>query len=428
MNSHNLFSRSFLIRTAYGFGLSLAILPVQAQKTSAPEFSPDGLYQHVHIMDSNFNHTFQLFPAGQPDKAVQTKTYERGTALIWAPDHRHFAINNYGGSNFTQTELYALPEQSAPVNVLAEAKCKRDSEQTRIPDSTADQDAVIRPNHYEAKQDYLTTPFWEAFSRNYRLSEVFFLHNYIHAVAWLDNQTLLLGSHAYNVSSQNAAVNVAEFWCQLYSLKTGLMSTDLKAYNEEDTTLPQRKLLPNNNLIISLQQPDIKQAMPAAADTPPNPAGGNVIYALPKKEGGQQFELSSRGGVFRCTETTADATKEHDFYPWLVVNDHRNGPVCDLYRSNNDGHFHKNLDLAALFVKHAQWEPWVSQNKDFNTDIYVLGVLDETHLLMQGCVRDRSNTQLAGKTLIFNMVDSTFSEDLPSLNDSKVHLYTPAHR
>lgn len=70
--------------------------------------SPDGRYVLLNVNNDHEPH-HSIFLKDK-SSGTQTKMYEydRSATVLWAPDGKHFALNDYGGSDFAETYIIAL--------------------------------------------------------------------------------------------------------------------------------------------------------------------------------------------------------------------------------------------------------------------------------------------------------------------------------
>jgi hypothetical protein len=52
-------------------------------------------------------------------KSRKVCDYSRSVRVLWAPDSRHFALNDYAGSNFTETTIVSVDETAPTIDVQA---------------------------------------------------------------------------------------------------------------------------------------------------------------------------------------------------------------------------------------------------------------------------------------------------------------------
>ena len=71
--------------------------------------SPDGRYILINVDSGREpNHYSILLKDKTAGKTSKIYEYGRSATAVWAPDSRHFAINDYAGSDFTNTYIIAV--------------------------------------------------------------------------------------------------------------------------------------------------------------------------------------------------------------------------------------------------------------------------------------------------------------------------------
>ena len=99
------------------------------------------------------------------DKTAQTsrKVYEYGrdASAVWSPDSRHFAINDYAGSDYTETNIFSVEDASSKIDV---------------------QDAIFHSDKLMRE----------------RVALVGWGHDYFGVVRWLDEQRVVVHHWGHN--------------------------------------------------------------------------------------------------------------------------------------------------------------------------------------------------------------------------------------
>jgi hypothetical protein len=111
----------------------LLLLPVASFSQTARRFpgkkseltSPDGRWtlQDVHA-DQKAHHSI-LLKNNTTGKTRKLSDYERSVGVVWSPDSRHFALNDYAGSDFTETTILSVNETVPNIDVQKEVNRKR---------------------------------------------------------------------------------------------------------------------------------------------------------------------------------------------------------------------------------------------------------------------------------------------------------------
>ena len=106
------------------FGLVLLSTLTHAQVTSAVFpgsrthlLSPDKHFELINVdNDKEPYHSVSLKDrkTGERRRVYQ---YERSAAVLWAPDSKHFAVNDHAGSDFTNTYIIAIDQDAPRVDV-----------------------------------------------------------------------------------------------------------------------------------------------------------------------------------------------------------------------------------------------------------------------------------------------------------------------
>jgi hypothetical protein len=98
--------------------------PLNTKLISFPEhsraLSPDGRYLITGVeSDSEPYHTVFL-----DDRRLKTRrklfNYDRHIELLWNPDSKHFALNDYAGSDYTECKIISVDEEIPSIDVWNE--------------------------------------------------------------------------------------------------------------------------------------------------------------------------------------------------------------------------------------------------------------------------------------------------------------------
>jgi len=83
-------------------------------------FSPDRRYVLRNVNNSQEPYHSIFLSDKRTGKKRKVYDYGRGAAVVWAPDSRRFAVNDYAGSDFTNTYIFAADEMARPIDVQKE--------------------------------------------------------------------------------------------------------------------------------------------------------------------------------------------------------------------------------------------------------------------------------------------------------------------
>ena len=112
--------------------MSFLLLPVVSFSPTARRFpgnkseltSPDGHWTLQNVDRDQEPHHSILLKENTTGKARKICDYNRSAAVIWSPDSRHFALNDYAGSDFTETTILSVDETVPNVDVQKEVNSK----------------------------------------------------------------------------------------------------------------------------------------------------------------------------------------------------------------------------------------------------------------------------------------------------------------
>jgi len=113
---------SFLLLSVVSFSQTSRRFPGKKSELT----SPDGRWvlQDVH-RDQGPNHSIFLKDRTS-GKTRKICDYERGVGLVWSPDSRRFALNDYGGSDYTETNIFSIDDAVSKIDVQKEIQDKSD--------------------------------------------------------------------------------------------------------------------------------------------------------------------------------------------------------------------------------------------------------------------------------------------------------------
>jgi hypothetical protein len=137
--------------------------------------SPDGRWVLQDVdRDQEPNHSIFLKDRTN-GKTRKICDYERGVGLVWSTDSRHFALNNYAGSDFTETSILSVDERTPAIDV---------------------QDGILR--HDIRLRERVTLVGWD--------------HDYFGVARWLDKEHVVVHhwGHATDLNS------TSRIFCECY--------------------------------------------------------------------------------------------------------------------------------------------------------------------------------------------------------------------
>jgi len=82
--------------------------------------SPDGRFVIQNVDHNDDRQHFLLLKDETTGKSREVYEYGRNATVAWSPDSRYFAINDYAGSNFTETYIFSIDETTPKINVQDE--------------------------------------------------------------------------------------------------------------------------------------------------------------------------------------------------------------------------------------------------------------------------------------------------------------------
>ncbi len=368
--------------------IPLFILYSKADVTTedSPSFpAQDGkgkYFQRTYKENNGYEYSFLISEGDQKNKLLETPRFFRGADILISPDSQHIAISWYMGSNLCSPVILKWDHQQGTLNVLHE---------TAEPEDQANDLGYI---------------FWTSFNKNYHLTGIF-SHSYTRALAWLDQDTLLLGGRGYDYSEFPFYVDA--HWGQLYSLSTGKMSISLKDFNARQEALPTRKVPPHQGEIRGYDQLIVETT------------DGFSTLKLPNGQ-----ELTSKGaiGIIYNRLPKQDSLEQAYLIENILMED--GAGTCHLIQHTDKGEYIDAVpgDLSSSFMKAALWTP----SSDDRCTIYALASLDSTHFLIQGYITNSLGQQTGKATLIYDVTSHSFSDDLPQVNDTKPRHFSPRQR
>jgi hypothetical protein len=86
--------------------------------------SPDGRYELINTNSDREPHHTLFLKEKRTGELRKITDYERSVGVVWAPDSRHFAVNDYAGSNVTDTYIVATAGIAARIDVQDEINKK----------------------------------------------------------------------------------------------------------------------------------------------------------------------------------------------------------------------------------------------------------------------------------------------------------------
>ena len=112
-------------RSALTFLFALLIatqmLPAQVSAkfpgSKAKLASPDGRYVIQNVEQEQEPRHVLLLKEMATGSSRKVYEYGRGASAVWSPDSRHFAINDYAGSDYTKTSIFSAYEPDQKIDV-----------------------------------------------------------------------------------------------------------------------------------------------------------------------------------------------------------------------------------------------------------------------------------------------------------------------
>ena len=109
----------------YAFFVVLLAFPLLAQDCvlssrafRKPVASPDGRYVVSNVFCSNQEHELALVLRNRKSgKARTLYRYDRDASVVWSPDSRWVAINDFAGSDFTNNLLVSIDPSISPISL-----------------------------------------------------------------------------------------------------------------------------------------------------------------------------------------------------------------------------------------------------------------------------------------------------------------------
>ena len=82
--------------------------------------SPDGHYVLVNVDSDREPYHSIILKEKSTSTMRKISDYGRSATVVWAPDSRHFALNDYAGSDFTNTHIIAVDESVPRIDIQME--------------------------------------------------------------------------------------------------------------------------------------------------------------------------------------------------------------------------------------------------------------------------------------------------------------------
>jgi len=82
--------------------------------------SPDGRYVLLSVENEREPYHSILLKDKNTRKMRKIYDYGRSASVVWAPDSRHFALNDYAGSNLAETYIIAVDETEPRIDLQEE--------------------------------------------------------------------------------------------------------------------------------------------------------------------------------------------------------------------------------------------------------------------------------------------------------------------
>lgn len=82
--------------------------------------SPDGHYVLVNVDSDREPYHSIILKEKSTSTMRKISDYGRSATVVWAPDSRHFALNDYAGSDFTSTHIIAVDESVPRIDLQKE--------------------------------------------------------------------------------------------------------------------------------------------------------------------------------------------------------------------------------------------------------------------------------------------------------------------
>ena len=79
--------------------------------------SPDGKYVFVNVDNQQQPHHSLFLEEKSTGRRHKISDYERSVAVVWAPNSKRFALNDYAGSDFTSTYIISVDESLPKVDI-----------------------------------------------------------------------------------------------------------------------------------------------------------------------------------------------------------------------------------------------------------------------------------------------------------------------
>ena len=79
--------------------------------------SPDGHYVLVNVDSDREPYHSIILKEKSTSTMRKISDYGRSATVVWAPDSRHFALNDYAGSDFTNTHIIAVDESVPRIDI-----------------------------------------------------------------------------------------------------------------------------------------------------------------------------------------------------------------------------------------------------------------------------------------------------------------------
>ncbi|HVP44406.1 MAG TPA: hypothetical protein VMS96_13315 [Terriglobales bacterium] len=82
--------------------------------------SPDKRFELINVDSDKEPHHSIFLKERKTGQSRKVYEYGRSAAVLWAPDSKHFALNDHAGSDFTNTYVVAVDESTPRIDVQEE--------------------------------------------------------------------------------------------------------------------------------------------------------------------------------------------------------------------------------------------------------------------------------------------------------------------